>query len=112
AANVSVASEHDSPRGAVVVFLGMPAWPAERQALLRSVQRRLPTHAPLLLVDHSQPLAVWRRLASPIGLAAIRLGRARAGYPAARELAVLGFAVDRLVLTCGERVQIVLARRR
>jgi hypothetical protein len=35
----------------------------------------------------------------------------RARYPAARELAALGFAVERLRLACGERVQLVVARR-
>lgn len=112
AARVLVAGEEDVPAGALVSFLGTPARPAERQALLRSFQRRLPARAPVLLVDHNQPRAVWRRLAGFVCLSAARLRRARARYPAARELAALGFAVECLRLTCGERVQLVLARRR
>jgi hypothetical protein len=107
-----VSGAHDGarPAGAVVVFLGTRARPAERQSTLRDLGRVLPPGAPLLLVDHNQPRAWWRRaVAVPHHLVA-RVGAARARYPAARELAAVGFTVERLRLACGERVQLVVAR--
>jgi hypothetical protein len=65
-----------------------------------------------VLVDHNQPRRLWRRLIGIATLAASGFAPARARYPAARELAVLGFLIERLRLACGERVQIVAARRR
>jgi hypothetical protein len=112
AARVRRASEGEAPAGAVVAFLGDSARPAERQLALRVLQRRLPAGAPLVLLDHSQPRAWWRRGVGLLGLVAAGLGPARARYPAARELAALGFAVERLRLARGERVQLVVARRR
>jgi hypothetical protein len=105
---------HDgaAPQGAVIVFLGLPARPAERQAMLQTLLRRLVPHAPLVLVDHNQPRAWWRRLVGWLALAADRASASRARYPAARELAALGFTVERLELACGERVQLVRARVR
>ena len=99
-----------APAAAVVVFLGAAARPSERQGILRDVQRRLPSGARLVVVDHNQPRAWWRRLLAAPSLARRGLGPARARYPAARELAALGFGVERLRLTAGERVQLVLAR--
>lgn len=101
----------ETPGAAVVVLLRTPARPAERQALLAGLRRRLAPGAPLVLVDHSQPCGRWRRLAARLALARTGLVPARARYPAARELAALGFAVERLRLACGERVQLVAARR-
>lgn len=106
------AAAAETPAAAVVVFLNSPARPHERQALLAELRRRLVPGAPLVLVDHSQPRARWRRLGARIGLALVGLPPARARYPAARELAALGFAVERLRLACGERVQLVAARTR
>src|SRR5206468_890134 len=100
-----------APVAAVVAFLGLPARPAARQRTLRDLQTRLPLDAPLVLVDHNQPRAAWRRALATLTLAGARLGPARGRYPAARELAALGFRVDRLALVPGERVQLVLARR-
>ena len=65
----------------------------------------------LLRSDHNQPRVLWRRGLGIVVLAAARFPPSRARYPAARELAALGFAVERLRLACGERVQLVLARR-
>jgi hypothetical protein len=111
AAHVPLAGPERTPAGAVVAFLDLPARPHERQQTLHALRSRLENDAPLVLVDHSQPRARWRR-----PLAALALGRAglrpsRARYPAARELAALGFRVECLRLACGERVQLVLARR-
>jgi hypothetical protein len=111
AARLPPAADGEPPAGAVVVFLGVRARPAERQGLLRALQRRLRAGAPLLLLDHNQPRAAWRRPLALALLARAGLGPARARYPAARELAALGFTVERLGLACGERVQLVLARR-
>lgn len=99
------------PRAAIVSFRGGRADPAVRQACLATLRARLPAGAPLVLVDHNQPRTLGRRLAGMLCLAWAGLGPARARYPAARELAALAWRVERLRLACGERVQLVLARR-
>jgi len=109
---LSAATDGDVPAAAVVAFLGSPPRPATRQALLAALRNRLPAGAPLVLLDHSQPRAAWRRVIGALLLAVRGLSPSRARYPAARELAALGFAVERLRLACGERVQLVVARRR
>jgi len=111
AARVTLAAGTAAPAAAVVAFLRMPARPAERQWTLRDLQARLDAHAPLLLVDHNQPRRWGRRLLATLALAGARLGPARGRYPAARELAALGFRIDRLALDAGERIQLVLGRR-
>jgi len=109
---LAAARDGEVPAAAVVAFLGSPPRPAERQALLAALRNRLPAGAPLVLLDHSQPRALWRRAVGILVLAARGLAPSRARYPAARELAAIGFAVERLRLACGERVQMVVARRR
>jgi hypothetical protein len=111
ARRLRVVAAAETPAAAVVVLLRTPARPHERQALLAELRRRLLPGAPLVLVDHSQPRARWRRLGAWVGLALAGLPGSRARYPAARELNALGFAVERLQLACGERVQLVAARR-
>ena len=106
-----VAPAAGAPVAAVVAFLGASAHPAERQRALRDLQARLPADATLVLVDHNQPRAAWRRVLASLPLVATGLGVARGRYPAARELAALGFRVERLTLAAGERVQLVRARR-
>ncbi|TMB60874.1 MAG: hypothetical protein E6J60_00065 [Deltaproteobacteria bacterium] len=110
AAQTACASDSAPPAAGIVSFLGAPARPADRQAALRLLARRLPAGAPLVLVDHNQPRVLWRRGLGILALAVARCAPSRARYPAARELAALGFAVERLRLACGERVQLVLAR--
>jgi len=112
AARAARARAGEEPAGAVVAFLGMAARPAERQATLRALRRRMPAGAPLVLLDHNRPRRWWRRGMAFLALAAAGLRPARARYPVARELAALGFAVERLRLACGERVQLVVARCR
>jgi hypothetical protein len=107
-----VAGEGQVPRAAVVAFLGAAATPAARQTTLRDIRDRLDHGAPLVLVDHNQPRSLWRRLPALVMLAAAGFSPARARYPAARELAVLGFVIERLRLACGERIQLITARRR
>ena len=82
-----------------------------RGDLGESLRNRLPVGAPIVLLDHSQPRAPWRRAIGALHLAARGLWPSRARYPAARELAALGFTVERLRLACGERAQLVVARR-
>ena len=112
AARARPPAEGEAPAGAIVVWLGTPARPAERQQLLRELQHRLPPAAPLLVVDHNQPRALWRRALGLLPLAAAGLRPARARYPAAREVAALGFIVERLRLASREQIQLVLARQR
>jgi hypothetical protein len=101
----------DGAAAAVVVFLRAPARPHERQQVLGALRRRLGEGAPVVVVDHNQPRTAWRRALATLALLASGLGPARARYPAARELAALGFRVERLALASGERVQLVSARR-
>jgi len=99
------------PAGAIVVFVGAPAEPAGRQALLARLRAELSPAAPLVLVDHTQPRRWWARALAALRLAAGCLPPARARYPAARELVALGFTVECLRLARGERLQLVRARR-
>jgi hypothetical protein len=111
AARLRPAGDGDRPAAAVIAFVGAASGPAERQRLLRALHTRLPPGAPVVLVDHSQPRAWWRRVPAVVLLLLRRLSPRRARYPAARELAALGFAVEALRLAAGERMQLVLARR-
>jgi hypothetical protein len=106
------AGGQDRAVAAIVSFLGARDGPAGRQSQLAALRARLAPGAPVLLVDHNQPRAWWRRAIATVALAVRGLPPARARYPAARELAVLGLRVERLRLACGERVQLVVARRR
>ncbi len=111
AARVTPPRDGERPAAAIVTFLGTAGAPAERQQILHALRTRLPADAPLVLIDHNQPRALARRVLGWLVLAAAGLGPARARYPGARELRALGFTIDRLRLACGERVQLVLARR-
>ena len=106
-----LARADESAAAAIVAFLGARADPAARRADLARLRARLADGSPLVLIDHNQPRAWWRRLLGVVVLASRGLGPARARYPAARELAALGLDVERLRLACGERVQLVVARR-
>jgi hypothetical protein len=110
-ARVRLSAPGESPAAAVVAFLGSPARPEERQRTLRDLRERLTEGARLVLVDHAQPRTVRRRILATLRLRLAGFPPGRGRYPAARELAALGFAVDRLRLECGERVQLVVARR-
>ena len=112
ATRLAPARAGDVPAAAVVAFLGSRSGPAERQTLLAALRDRLPAGATLVLLDHSQPRALWRRALGVLDLAVRGLAASRARYPAARELAALGFGVERLRLASGERVQLIVARRR
>jgi hypothetical protein len=110
-ARLAPVAEGAAPGGAVVSFLGAAARPAERQAVLADLGARLTPGAPLVVVDHNQPRVPWRRPMALATLLLAGLGPARARYPVARELAAAGFRIERLRLTPGERVQLVLARK-
>jgi len=109
-APLDTATDWECARAVVVVFLGAPARPAERQLLLDQLRGRLTPGTPVVLVDHNQPRALWRRVVGVIALGFAGFGPSRARYPAAREMAALGFRIEQLVLACGERVQLVRAR--
>lgn|GEM_PF-1324173 len=94
-------------RGAVLSFLGFAGGPAERQARLAVLRRRLRAGAPLVLVDHNQPRRLVRRLGAAVGLLVRGMPPRRARYPVAREAQALGFVVRRLRFAAGERVQLV-----
>ncbi|HZP42636.1 MAG TPA: hypothetical protein VFD84_14150 [Candidatus Binatia bacterium] len=108
----AAAADTAAPAAAVVVLLDVPADPAARRAVLAAVGDRLPPGAPLLVVDHNQPRRAWRRVVAAMALLLRGVPPARARYPTARELAALGFGVERLRLGPGERVQLVLCRVR
>jgi hypothetical protein len=95
---------------AVVSFVGAPADPTARQTLLGGLRRALPPGGPLVLIDHNQPRRLVARVLGAVALLLRGLSPARARYPAARELAALGFTVERLRLAEGERVQLIGAR--
>ena len=102
----------DGGAGGLVSFLGERLDRGARLARLDALAARLPAGAPLVVVDHNQPRTWWRRALGAVALAARGLGPARARHLVAREVHGQGFAVERLELACGERVQLVLARRR
>jgi hypothetical protein len=106
-----LANPDEPPAAAIVTFLGAHDGPAARQACLARLRSSLARGAPLVLIDHNQPRGWWQRIVGAIVLAMRGLAPARARYPAARELAALGLHVERLRLACGERVQLVVARR-
>lgn len=110
-AGTRLAGGAEQADAAIVTFLGAPGGPAARQAVLAAVRARLPGGAPLVLLDHNQPRAWWRRAAGSAVLLLRGLPPARARYPAARELAALGLGVECLRLARGERVQLVVARQ-
>jgi hypothetical protein len=109
-AQTPLAADGERAGAAIATFLGAGDGPATRQAILAGLRSRLPPGAPLVLLDHNQPRAWWRRGVGVVALALRGLPPARARYPAARELAALGLGVERLRLTRGERVQLVVAR--
>jgi len=101
----------DGATAAVASFVGTRLDVATRQAQLATLRARLAPGAPVAVVDHNQPRTWPRRLVATAYLALHGFGPARARHPAARELQALGFKVERLRLTTGERLQLILARR-
>ena len=73
---------------------------------------RLASGAPVVVVDHNQPRSLALRALGVLALAARGLPPERARHPVAREVNGHGFTIERLRLEDGERVQILLARRR
>ena len=110
AARVRVARDGDVAAAAVCDFRDVLE--RSRLAGLAAVAARLPAGAPLVVVDHNHPRDWWRRGVGAALLVARGLPPARARHPVAREAAEHGFAIERLRLAAGERVQLVLARRR
>jgi len=111
AACTPVTSDGGPTAGAVVSFVHAPADGVARRRSLVTLRERLAAGAPLALVDWNQPRTWGRRVVAVAYLAARGFGPARGRYPAARELAEIGFRIERLRLAAGERLQLVLARR-
>jgi len=108
---VGLAVGADGAAAGVVVLLGERGDAPARARMLAAVAERLSPGAPVVLVDHNQPRAPWRRPAAWLALLARGLPPSRARYPAARELGGGGFTVDSLRLAARERVQLVRAHR-
>jgi hypothetical protein len=100
----------DAAGAAIVSFVGAVADPVARRTLLERLRHALPAGAPVVVADHNQPRRVVARVVGCIVLLLRGLPPVRARYPTARELAALGFVVERLRLADGERVQLVVAR--
>jgi len=98
--------------GAVYVLLGTRIDEPARAAAWDALAARLASGAPVVVVDHNQPRTLARRALGVLALAARGLPPERARYPVAREVNGHGFTIERLSLEDGERVQILLARRR
>ena len=111
-ARLRVASGNGAVGGAICVFLGERVESGARGATLDALAARLASGAPLVVVDHNQPRAWWRRALAIVLLALRGFGTSRARHPVAREVQERGFTVERLRLASGERTQLVLARRR
>jgi hypothetical protein len=110
AARVRVARDGAAAAAAVCDFRDVLE--RDRLAGLAAVAARLPAGAPLVVVDHNQPRDWWRRGVGAALLVARGLPPARARHPVAREVQAEGFAVERLCLADGERIQLVVGRRR
>ena len=111
AARVPIA--HDGVvAGAVYVLLGTRIDEPARAAAWDALAARLASGAPVVVVDHNQPRTLARRVLGVLALAARGLPPERARHPVAREVNGHGFTIERLRLEDGERVQILLARRR
>jgi hypothetical protein len=112
AARVRAARDGEPAAAAVCVFLDEGVDPVARRTRLAALAARLPEDAPLVAVDHNQPRVWWRRALGALVLVARGHAPARARHPVAREVQAAGFAVERLCLADGERIQLVVGRRR
>ena len=111
-ARVAVAPDDAQIAGAVYVLLGTRIDEPARVAAWDTLGARLASGAPVVVVDHNQPRTLARRALGVLALAARGLPPKRARHPVAREVNGHGFTIERLRLEDGERVQILLARRR
>lgn len=96
----------------VVSFLQERGVPARRADVLMAVADRLVPTGHVLVIDHNRPRRRFARLGATLALWSRGMPLRRAAYPTAREIAARGYDILRLVLGRGERVQVVLARRR
>ena len=112
AARMAVARDDGPISGAVCVLLGARIDEPARVAAWDALAARLASGAPVVVVDHNQPRTLARRALGMLVLAARGLPPERARHPVAREVNAHGFTIDRLRLEDGERVQLILARRR
>ena len=100
----------DGVAAGICVLTGEPV--ARRGVVLDAMAARLPEGAPLVVVDYNQPRTWWRRVIGAVTLALHGHSPARAREPVARDVQTHGFTVERLCLEDGERLQLIVARRR
>jgi hypothetical protein len=112
ATRVRAARDGEPAAAAVCDLRGEPADPVSRRTRLAALAARLPDGSRMVAVDHNQPRAVWRRVIAAAVLLARGHGPARARQPVARDVQAEGFSVERLCLADGERIQLVVGRRR
>ena len=96
----------------VLSLLQEPGIPARRGEILAAAADRLVPTGHVLVIDHNRPRRWRARLPATVSLWWRGLSADRGTYPTAREIAANGFEVERLLLGRGERVQVVVARRR
>jgi hypothetical protein len=112
AARLRTADAREPAAAACCVLVGERIDDVTRRTRLAALAARLPDGAPLVIVDHNQPRAWWRRGLGALLLLAHGHGPARARQPVARDVQAAGFVVERLRFADGERLQLVVARRR
>src|SRR5262249_27958478 len=84
-------------------FLRAPPAPPDRQAVLAGLGGRPAAGAPGVLLGHNPPRGWVGGVSAPPAPPARARGAARARCPAARELAALGFAIERAPRRRGAR---------
>jgi len=106
------AARDAAPVAAVCSFLGERVETRARRRRLETLGAALSEGARLVVVDHNRPRRWWRRIRGAVALAVRGLAPSRACHPVAREVRDMGFTIERLRLASGERVQLVVARKR
>lgn len=112
ATRVRAAAPGDPAVAACCVLVGERIDDEARRVRLAALAARLCDGAPLVVVDHNQPRAWWRRVFGALVLLAHGHAPERARHPVARAVQAAGFVVERIRFADGERVQLVVARRR
>ena len=112
AMRLRIGGEDEVIAGAVCVLLGEAVDEGVRAKTWTRLAARLAADAPLVVADHNQPRTAWRRFVGALALMLAGQSPARARHPTAREVQAHGFTIERLRLDDGERVQLMIARRR
>ena len=101
----------------VLTFLGASPGPAERMAALTRIEAALASGGWLVVVDHNRPRRCLGALRALIGVPKVAgwspaARWRRLAHPTAREVQAAGFGVECLRFAAGERVQLVIGRKR